>query len=410
MSTEDEHSELRSLVPRILQALHANNHWTSVKNADEIRCEKFEAAPCPWVGLLRPPVNIPEFPVAVKFESKISVGSRSFKLNRSTVDAHQMLSDVGVATTLLAYSLDEEGENPNFAVETIGEVCHNKAVEKTYNDRGEDYWDYCNGVGGFGGHMATLAAKLHKRVDVQWFEKFREEIRECCPLMKNEPNNSVMWLMMRADHLAEARAERLAKGAEWKHCGKTFNKTKALSATDEDLEKFVAVLPRPCGHYASRAVTCHADLWAANVVMDSASNQAKLIDLEGVTVSCAAAEMAQFGHQREVCKVYLQQAMALAGDGEPTEEDIDKFWLEVLIAGHIITDILRYVCWHGCHEADFDETSVSGCFAYAERFSAFADKLRNDSELAMRILRKREVTDGGWCNDEVMDEVLGKAS
>ena len=58
-------------------------------------------------------------------------------------------------------------------------------------------------------------------------------------------------------------------------------------------------------------MACHGDLWAANVVVDSA-NQARLIDLEGVvTVSCAATEMAQFGHQREVSKVYLQEAMAL---------------------------------------------------------------------------------------------------
>ena len=115
MSTEDEHSELRSLIPRVLQALHANNHWESVKSAEEIGCENFAKYPCPWVGLLRP-VNSAEFPVAMKFHS--------FKLSRSTVDMHQMpvLSDTGLTTTLLAYSLDNEYPIPNFSVETVGVV------------------------------------------------------------------------------------------------------------------------------------------------------------------------------------------------------------------------------------------------------------------------------------------------
>ena len=66
MSTEDEHSELRSLIPHVLQALHANNHWESVKSAEEIWCEKFATSPSPWVGLLRP-VSSAELPVVVKF-------------------------------------------------------------------------------------------------------------------------------------------------------------------------------------------------------------------------------------------------------------------------------------------------------------------------------------------------------
>ena len=115
--------------------------------------------------------------------------------------------------------------------------------------------------------------------------------------------------------------------------------------------------------------------------MDTA-NQARLIDLEGVTVSCAVIELAQFGHQRAVSKAYLQEAMDLDNSGSvSTEEDIDKFWLEVLIAAHVQCDILRPLCWHGCRQEDWGETSVSKLLAHAERFSALVDIVRNDSEL-----------------------------
>jgi len=424
MSTEDEHSELRSLIPHVLQALHANNHWKSVKSAEEIWCEKFTTDPRPWVGLLRP-VNSAEFPVAVKFESNISVHGRSLKLRRSTIDMHQMLSDAGLATTLLAYSLDDECPLPNFSVETVGVACFDLAECTAVENRGEHYWAFANSVDGAGGHMAKLAAKLHKRMDVQWFAKFRGEICQCCPLMKDEADNSPMWVMMRADHLAEERAVRLAKhcdkvaGSESSGGGKdsevsrkTFNKTYEHAPIDEDLKRFLAILPKPIGQYASRTVTVHGDLWASNVVVDTA-NQARLIDLEGVTVSCAVTELAQFGHQRAVSKAYLQEAMDLDDSGSvPTEEDIDKFWLEVLIAAHVQCDILRRLCWHGCHEDDWGETSVSKLFAHAERFSALVDNLRKDSELAMRVLRKAadEGAEDDWCKDEVMDEVLGKSS
>ena len=127
-----------------------------------------------------------------------------------------------------------------------------------------------------------------------------------------------------------------------------FNKTYAHDPIDEDLKRFLAILTKPSGQYASRTVTVHGDLWAANVVVDTA-NQAQLIDLEGVTVSCAVTELAQsrFGHQRTVSKAYLQEVMDLDNSGSvPTEEDIDKFWLEVLISAHCDEqcDILHRLC------------------------------------------------------------------
>ena len=82
--------------------------------------------------------------------------------------------------------------------------------------------------------------------------------------------------------------------------------------------------------------------------------------------------------------------MDLDGSGsEPTEEDIDKFWLEVLITAHVQCDILRRICWHGCHEDYWGETSVSKLLAHAERFSALVDNLRKDSELVMQFYAKR---------------------
>ena len=39
---QDDVSELRALVPHVLQALHANKMWESVKGAEDISCEKFK--------------------------------------------------------------------------------------------------------------------------------------------------------------------------------------------------------------------------------------------------------------------------------------------------------------------------------------------------------------------------------
>ena len=67
------------------------------------------------------------------------------------------------------------------------------------------------------------------------------------------------------------------------------------------------------------------------MVKDKRSNQPALIDLEGFTMSYAATELVQFCDQRRVSKGYLKELMEDTGS-VPTEEDIDKFWFEVLIA------------------------------------------------------------------------------
>lgn len=144
------------------------------------------------------------------------------------------------------------------------------------------------------------------------------------------------------------------------------------------------------------------------MVKDARSNEAVLIDLEGVTVSYAATDFAQFLNEdgRGVSKVYLEELME--AQGTPTEEDIDRFWFEALIAGHVQTSILRPMCWED-DELEFD--SVNKMIAHTERFSAYVEKLRSDWDLILQILRiAAEGSDGGdWISDKVMDSVLGKS-
>jgi len=418
MSTEDCVSELRDLIPRVLQALHTNKVWESVKSAEEISCEKFEDFMSrPYISILTP-VNTEESPVVVKFESKIPFAGRLFRIEPQTVEIHQLLSDQGLATTLLAFSLNQtmcgdhvEDSLPNFTVETVGVGCFDLAAASAE----ENYFAHANSETETGGVMAKLAARLHKKIPVQWFDKYRREKCELCPLMKDEADDSALWVMMRTPALAQARLAAKAGGSGGDEVqvvhkkNKFLNQKRAHAASDEDVKRLAALLPRPCGEHASRVVTCHGDLWAANVVMDKRSNQAVLIDLEGVTVSYAATDFAQFGESRGVSKVYLEELMEDTGS-VPTEEDIDKFWFEVLIAGHVQRGILRPTCWE---EDDWDETSANKMIAHAEQFSAYVEKLRNDWDLALQICRlnAQKASEGSDMDFyDVMDSVLGKSS
>jgi len=88
MSTEDGGcSELRGLIPRVLQALHAKKVWESVKSTEEIRCGNFKDLSKPHIGILTP-VNTEESPVVVKFESKIPFAGRLFRIEPQTVEIH----------------------------------------------------------------------------------------------------------------------------------------------------------------------------------------------------------------------------------------------------------------------------------------------------------------------------------
>jgi len=394
MAAEDDVSELRGLIPHVLQALHANKVWESVKGAEEISCDKFKGdyTSKPHIGILTPR-NTEESPVVVKFESKaLHRGTTAFKINPQLVEIHQLLSDQGLATTLLAVSRDKDSV-PNFTVESIG-VCY--FDEEKSCEAG--YWDTVNSETRAGGEMAKVAARLHKKVPVQWFDKYRREIRELCPLMKDEADDSAMWVMMRTAALAQARLTATAGGTPF------LNQRRAHAPSDEDVKRIADLLPRPRGEHASRVVTCHADLWAANVVKDNRSGETVLIDLEGVVVSYAATEFTQFA-SRGICRIYLETLMEDTGS-VPTEEDIDRFWMEVLIAGYVQNAILRPTCWQ---DADWDETSTSKMIAHVQRFSLYVEKMRNDSELCQQVLRKAS-QDEPWCSNDVIDLVLGKAS
>jgi hypothetical protein len=394
---QDDVSELRSLIPHVLQALHTNKVWESVKGAEEISCEKFKGdyTSKPHIGILTPR-NTEESPVVVKFESKaLHRGTTAFKINPQLVEIHQLLSDQGLATTLLAVSRGKDSV-PNFTVESIG-VCYFDEEESCT----DGYWDRVNSETGAGGEMAKVAARLHKKIPVQWFDKYRREIRELCPLMKDEAEDSAMWVMMRTGALTQARLAATGGG------GTPFlNQKRAHAPSDEDVKRIADLLPRPRGEHASRVVTCHGDLWAANVVKDKRSGQTVLIDLEGVVVSYAATDFTQFA-SRGICRIYLETLMEEEDTGSvPTEADIDRFWLEVLIAGYVQRDILRPTCWE---DSEWNETSTSEMIAHVQRFSLYVEKIRSDSELCQQVLRKAS-QDEPWCSDEMMESVLGKAS
>ena len=422
MSIEQAAAEVRELIPRVLQALHANNVWESVKSAEEITSSQFDDQPRPYILILtrastagsegwtvRDPPS-----VVVKFETKVPHpngidGEKFWEIDRQTVEIHRMLSDQGVATTLLATSLEPDSSNPNFMVETSG-VCYFDMANPA---------DPCDGNRG-GGDWARLLARLHNKVPVQWFDKYRRELVELCPVMQDVAADSPLWLMLRPDKLVQVRLAAAKAGVEGNSAAnqkKFLHQKGAHSPTNEDVKRIAALLPKPRGEHASRVVTCHGDLWAANVVKQN--GQAVLIDLEGVCVSYAATEFAQFvnedrGHAEfrgDFSRIYLEALLELEeGSGSPgvTEEDVDKFWFEVLIAGEVMTDILRPLCWG--IEAGYEESSTADIIARAERFSAYVEKLRCDWDLTLQILRKAAAASdmGQWSSNENMDSVLGK--
>ena len=414
MSTEDSCSEVRGLIPRILQALHAKKVWESVKGAEDVECSLFKDLSKPHIRILTPK-NPEEQPVVVKFESKIPCGVKFFKIEPHTVEIHQLLSEHGLSTKLLAFSSgapagsggDEDHSEPNFTVEALG-VCY---FDPAAAEGNPNYWDTANSASGTGGEMAKLAARLHKKVDPQWFDKYRSKIVELCPFMEDKGPDSPFWGIMRTDALGQARNMAATLKESEKTAGPEsldgsdtqifLHQKRSYAPTNEDMKRIAALLPKPQGPHASRVVTVHSDLWAANVVKELCSNEARLIDLEGVTVSYAAIELAQFCNQRGVSKVYLEELTK--GEDPPTEEEIDRFWLEALIAGNV-QDVLRYLCWE---DQKLEVDSVTGTIAHAERFHACAEKLRTDQDLCAQFLRNKG--DDAF-SEEAMTSVLGNSS
>ena len=123
-----------------------------MKGAEEISCEKFKGdyTSKPHIGILTPRNNAEESPVVVKFELKtLHRGMTAFKINPQLVEIHQLLSDQGLATTLLAVSRGK-ALVPNFTVESIS-VCYFDEEESCT----DDYWDRVNSETGAGGEMAN---------------------------------------------------------------------------------------------------------------------------------------------------------------------------------------------------------------------------------------------------------------
>ena len=102
--------------------------------------------------------------------------------------------------------------------------------------------------------MAKLAARLHDKMQVQWFGKYWGEIRQLCPLMKDEAGDSPLWVMMRTGALVNARLVRAlsppeaggSRGDEVQVVQrKTFLSQKRANApSDEDVKRIAALLPQ----------------------------------------------------------------------------------------------------------------------------------------------------------------------
>lgn len=372
-------SELQDLVPSVLQALQAENLWKGIIPQD-VSCSRFEIYPKPYVGLLtltnKPAGSFSAASppsVVVKYESNETAdrGNVFWRLDERTLEVHTMLSDAGVSTKLYAFSFQKPGnsKNFNFTVESAGEP------------------QPCSAEEGLQRELGTLAGKLHS-IDIEWFDKHRAVICEAVPLMREEPANSPLWVMMRGDALGEL-ADKTNR--------KTFlNQSRPFAPTDEQMKRILSLLPNPVGHHAAKTVTCHGDLWSMNIVREK--DGFRLIDLEGVAVSSAVVDLFHVAEPPQV-ESYLGYIAE-----HHTDHDVHVLHLEAKIAEHVHFFILRDLCWPFC-SGEFSERTVENLIAHAGRFAAFAEKLRGDVELAKIILGNK---DSDWRDEmvTVMAEVL----
>ena len=352
--TGDHEAKLQTFVPHAVAELHKQGLWKGVC-AEDVKCQSGWNRP--WIGLLSPPDASGEVSVIMKFGSKYSAGNLA---------AHMVLSEAGVAAPLLGHWIAEDGNQ--FTLEAMGER------RDSSSEWGDPSLHEDN---------ALLTAKLHK-VTTAWFDQFRAGIVEKVPVLKDEPQNSAVWVMARSDMLEHV------KSAVW------------VMPPIDKLRQLLAAIPRPSGQYAEQLVTVHGDLHHQNIVRMPAGGSA-LVDLEGVCVSSAVQDLVH------VCDRNLVAAYLGSMSGkEPSEEEVDALWLEALIAEHVHMYILREVFWENCRSPSWEPEEVPRIMdrfiEHATRFSSFANKLREDKVLAKKVMGLGPEAPSSWRDD--CDEMM----
>lgn len=230
---EEANTQLLTFVPHAVAELQKKGMWEGAK-PETVKIQM--AWGRMWVGVLSTPG---EDSVVVKCGEKYDA---------ATLDAHQVLSEAGIAPSLLGNGSADDGTP--FSLEVCG-----VGRRPSTGDWGDPSLYEDNG---------KLTARLHQ-VQTGWYDQHRAAIAELLPWMNDEPLNSAMWVMLRPDMMA-------------KHSQEHF-----LPSTDK-LRLLLAAIPRPSGQYAEKVATVHGDLHHQNIVA-MPDGHSVLVDLEGVCVS-----------------------------------------------------------------------------------------------------------------------------
>jgi thiamine kinase-like enzyme len=347
--TDGHEAMLQTFVPHAVAELHKQGLWKGVCTED-VKCRSGWNRP--WIGLLSPPDTSGEASVIMKF---------GLKYLAQNLAAHQNLAEAGVAAPLLAHWIAEDGNQ--FTLEAMGER----------RDSSDDWGDPS-----LYEDNALLTAKLHKTTTT-WFDKFRTDILEKVPVLKDEPLNSAVWVLARSEMLESI------KSAVW------------VMPPIDKLRQLLAAIPRPSGQHAEELVNVHGDLHHQNIVRLPAGGSV-LVDLEGVCVSSAVQDLVHVC-DRNLIAFYLG---SMAGK-VPSEEEVDALWLEALIAEHVHMYILRDVFWETCRSSSWDPEDVPAIMdrfiEHTTRFSSFAKKLRKDKALAKKVMGPGPEALGSWRDD-----------
>ena len=288
---EEANVTLQTFVLHAVAELQKKGMWVGVA-LENVTCQM--AYGRPWVGVLSRPKpgseQIGDFQYVLKHGEKY---------NAVTLDAHRVLSEAGIAPPLIANGIAEDGTL--FSLEAKG-----AGLRASTDDWGDP---------SLHGDSAKLTAKLHQ-VQTTWYDQHRATVQEKVPLMKEEPLNSAMWVMVRPDKLANI----------------------SLLPADK-LRQLLAAIPRPSGQYAERMAVVHGDLHHQNIVA-MPDGRSVVVDLEGVCVSSAVQDLVHVS-ERDLVAFYLQ---SMSGQ-EPSKGEIDALWLEAKIAEHVHMYLLREPCW-----------------------------------------------------------------
>ena len=257
------------------------------------------------------------------------------------IAVHRVLSDAGVATTLLA-------SGPDWTIEAWG-IGRKDAYNPTNHGR------TC-------AQTAELAVRLHA-TPTAWWPPHRAALRKLLPILCQEPDTSVLYLMA-----AFSDSKGVATGSQ----------AAPVFRDDDEQQKLVelmAILPRPAGDIANRVVNVHGDLWDANIVRAPAPGAGgeegvlQVMDLESTSVCGAVQDLAN-NTDLEFIEGYLRGVTGR----DPSADEVDALCFEARLANNIHFDVLRciFMINGDCVAADPPGSFIP----HARRLAAVADAVR----------------------------------